>query len=316
MEAFEGISFNVLSYIRRLPGVSDLNFQPRAGATAEELNTWQSTHATFSLPEDLLGFFEISNGLAVTVVGNPRVFGHPPALTHAFLSVVVCVYVGGRATWHQWKAQSPQASIHVGSFALNALSDLTRLPVDSLQPLARGDMDPNKPRRLVSGARHLPDACAAFLLEQHPRVGQVALVFALNGLRPRADCSGGGSSPGGSGLGLGSGGGGSSPAGCTPGRPERPEFAGVWFCDQERTWHFLADSFTAYYRLLIVHLGILGWQYAYTPQGLDPLTTQWMRLYCPQRLMLDLQHSQDAQPPLNLASRPNSANPDTLSDRS
>ena len=44
--------------------------------------------------------------------------------------------------------------------------------------------------------------------------------------------------------------------------------------------------------------GILGWQYIFTPQGLDALTTQWMRLYCPQRLMLDLQNVQPASHPL------------------
>ena len=41
-----------------------------------------------------------------------------------------------------------------------------------------------------------------------------------------------------------------------------------------------------------VHLGIVGWQYAYTEIGLDPLTRQWMRLYCAERLANDdlLQH--------------------------
>ena len=55
-------------------------------------------------------------------------------------------------------------------------------------------------------------------------------------------------------------------------------------------WHYVAPSFSCYYRLLLVHLGILGWQNAYTPGGLSPLTVQWMRLYCPERLMYDAQH--------------------------
>ena len=38
---------------------------------------------------------------------------------------------------------------------------------------------------------------------------------------------------------------------------------------------------------MVVHLGIVGWQYAYTDIGLDNVTRQWMRLYCPERLAAD-----------------------------
>jgi hypothetical protein len=38
---------------------------------------------------------------------------------------------------------------------------------------------------------------------------------------------------------------------------------------------------------MVVHLGIIGWQYAYTDIGLDNVTRQWMRLYCPERLAAD-----------------------------
>ena len=37
----------------------------------------------------------------------------------------------------------------------------------------------------------------------------------------------------------------------------------------------------------VVHLGIVGWQYCYTDAGCDPITRQWMRLYCPERLAAD-----------------------------
>jgi len=38
---------------------------------------------------------------------------------------------------------------------------------------------------------------------------------------------------------------------------------------------------------MVVHLGIVGWQYCYTDAGCDPITRQWMRLYCPERLAAD-----------------------------
>lgn len=51
-------------------------------------------------------------------------------------------------------------------------------------------------------------------------------------------------------------------------RAEQPE---VWFCDLSGFWHFLAASFSDYVRLLLVHLGVRGWEYAFTPAGLDPV---------------------------------------------
>mmetsp|Transcript_32356 Transcript_32356/g.37974 ORF Transcript_32356/g.37974 Transcript_32356/m.37974 type:complete len:224 (+) Transcript_32356:84-755(+) len=98
---------------------------------------------------------------------------------------------------------------------------------------------------------------AAFLIERNIKVGDVALVYSLDEKN------------------------------CPRGGPE------VWFRDRYGQWHYIASSFSCYYRLLLVHLGILGWQYAFTPNGLAPLTVQWMRLYCPERLMYDSQQRHD-----------------------
>jgi hypothetical protein len=37
------------------------------------------------------------------------------------------------------------------------------------------------------------------------------------------------------------------------------------------------------------HLGIVHWQYAYTPYGLDSVTKHWMNLIIPKRLLIDNQ---------------------------
>lgn len=44
----------------------------------------------------------------------------------------------------------------------------------------------------------------------------------------------------------------------------------IWFLDRSLCWHFLTSTFTAYYRLMITHLGLPEWQYAYTPYGPSP----------------------------------------------
>uniref|UniRef100_A0A8D2L0W4 Tubulin polyglutamylase complex subunit 2 n=1 Tax=Varanus komodoensis TaxID=61221 RepID=A0A8D2L0W4_VARKO len=44
----------------------------------------------------------------------------------------------------------------------------------------------------------------------------------------------------------------------------------IWFLDRALYWHFLTKTFTAYYRLLIAHLGLPQWQYAFTSYGISP----------------------------------------------
>lgn len=44
----------------------------------------------------------------------------------------------------------------------------------------------------------------------------------------------------------------------------------VWFLDRSLCWHFLTSTFISYYRLMITHLGLPEWQYAFTPYGPSP----------------------------------------------
>uniref|UniRef100_A0A1A7YEG5 Tubulin polyglutamylase complex subunit 2 n=1 Tax=Iconisemion striatum TaxID=60296 RepID=A0A1A7YEG5_9TELE len=66
---------------------------------------------------------------------------------------------------------------------------------------------------------------------------------------------------------------------CTPGVVVQQ--SEVWFLDRSLCWHFMTATFTAYYRLMITHLGLPEWQYAYTPYGPSPQAKQWASLYQP-----------------------------------
>ena len=44
-----------------------------------------------------------------------------------------------------------------------------------------------------------------------------------------------------------------------------------------------------------VHLGVVGWQYCYTGAGCDPITRQWMRLYCPERLAANDENAREVE---------------------
>mmetsp|Transcript_20675 Transcript_20675/g.33677 ORF Transcript_20675/g.33677 Transcript_20675/m.33677 type:complete len:293 (+) Transcript_20675:389-1267(+) len=63
--------------------------------------------------------------------------------------------------------------------------------------------------------------------------------------------------------------------------------AQVWFSDLSGAWHRIAEDFSKYLRLLLVHFGIRGWEYAFTPAGMDPETKQWLRIVSPNRLSID-----------------------------
>jgi hypothetical protein len=57
----------------------------------------------------------------------------------------------------------------------------------------------------------------------------------------------------------------------------------------------VANCFTDYFRLMIMHLGIPGWQYAFTKVGLDPQTLQWFRFLAPERLAIDMENRRNQE---------------------
>ncbi|MGH0184290.1 UNVERIFIED_CONTAM: hypothetical protein FKN15_014640 [Acipenser sinensis] len=72
----------------------------------------------------------------------------------------------------------------------------------------------------------------------------------------------------------------------------------VWFLDRALYWHFLTESFTAYYRLMVTHLGLPEWQYRFTKHGPSPQTKQWSCLYRPITSSCD-PHTNQGEPFLN-----------------
>ncbi|XP_078616408.1 tubulin polyglutamylase complex subunit 2-like [Branchiostoma floridae x Branchiostoma japonicum] len=62
----------------------------------------------------------------------------------------------------------------------------------------------------------------------------------------------------------------------------------IWFLDRALRWNFLTDSFTHYFRMMIMHLGLPQWQYAFTDIGLSHQAKQWFNMYAPGRLAMDM----------------------------
>ncbi|XP_060810800.1 tubulin polyglutamylase complex subunit 2 [Amyelois transitella] len=58
----------------------------------------------------------------------------------------------------------------------------------------------------------------------------------------------------------------------------------VWLVTREGTWGWLADSFTMYFRMALVHLGLPGWQAAFANLPLIPWAEQLFLLLAPHLL--------------------------------
>lgn len=74
----------------------------------------------------------------------------------------------------------------------------------------------------------------------------------------------------------------------------------IWLLDLSLQWHYLACTFRHYYRMLITHLGIRGWQYLYTDFGPSPEVKQWFGYCLPHRLNsksteADLPHTEEGR---------------------
>jgi hypothetical protein len=69
-----------------------------------------------------------------------------------------------------------------------------------------------------------------------------------------------------------------------------PISSSIYFVDLSSTAYFLAPTLTHYYRLLLMHIGIPHWQYAFTDAGMNQSAEQWFNLLSPHRLEIDLKH--------------------------
>jgi tubulin polyglutamylase complex subunit 2 len=66
--------------------------------------------------------------------------------------------------------------------------------------------------------------------------------------------------------------------------PAQPE---VWLLDQAAQLTFICSTFSQYMRLMVLHLGIYGWQLLFTSDGLPENAQIWMDIFCKERLLID-----------------------------
>jgi tubulin polyglutamylase complex subunit 2 len=159
-----------------------------------------------------------------------------------------------------WSVDIAGRNVQIGELRVNR--------IDAIKPL---DMEGTIDTRVWSdiGPR-VPDTkqCAAFVLDSQCEVGEVVLLYRVDRRNASVD----------------SGDGVAAEQQMDESFNEEPE---VWFVDQSARWHYISKTFTQYFRLMVIHVGIHGWQLAFTPEGVPPVTQQWMGLFCKERLIVD-----------------------------
>ncbi|XP_069819369.1 tubulin polyglutamylase complex subunit 2 isoform X2 [Dendropsophus ebraccatus] len=148
-----------------------------------------------------------------------------------------------------WSVKLDDTPVQVGSMVINSISNLTLLRSSSSYSLPNSptlaDLEDDSDEEGSPGKPHFDSRNAIFELDPCDGNGKVCLVYKKH----------------------------------KPGEP--PSEPTVWFLDRALYWHFLTDTFTAYYRILLCHLGLPQWQYSFTSYGLSPQAKQWMNMYKP-----------------------------------
>ncbi|XP_048191780.1 LOW QUALITY PROTEIN: tubulin polyglutamylase complex subunit 2-like [Perognathus longimembris pacificus] len=151
-----------------------------------------------------------------------------------------------------WNVKLDEHIIPLGSMTINSISKMTQLNQSSVYSLPNSptladlEDDLQEANEDQPEKPHFDSRSVIFELDSCSGNGKVCLVY-KNGKR-------------------------------IPGLIQDTE---IWSLDRALYWHFLTDTFTAYYRLLITHLGLPQWQYAFTSYGISPQAKQWFIMYKP-----------------------------------
>jgi len=177
---FDNISLSVISFLEDQKQVGDLEFAERLGVPESSLDSWETEHAPYKLPEDYKSFLQISDGLLLT-----------------------------------WKIIKGGSTHPLGSMHLNKLSEVQMIRLEKF-------------KLSVVGQEYYSDdesedgvekpVIAAFNIDSKAQNGRVALMYKNTFDKPQ-----------------------------------------VWFQDLSCCWFFIANSFTDYFRLMIMHLGLPHW---------------------------------------------------------
>ncbi|KAI9202998.1 uncharacterized protein BJ171DRAFT_425860, partial [Polychytrium aggregatum] len=248
----EEIFSGAIGFLESCPGVHEVKLCSRNNSLSSyHFLAWERDHPGIALPSDLKAFLQITDGI---LLGWSVKFSH-------------------------------QEAFQLGAIHINALERLVR--VDSPRRTADGsalDHPYFQPLSKPPGP--------SFVLQECRGYGRVCLCYMHT--PPRYNYS-----PSSESLkddpAQATGTTGTAGAPQPDGESRAQPVVQVWFQETKPgegagSWFRIAKSFTAYFRLMIEHMGIHGWQLAFTDSGLPPAVLDWMCFYVPARAKMYRQH--------------------------
>ena len=237
---------STLSTLTVMRDVYDITQDDRPATTVEAMEAWEKRFHPINLPADVKSFLMSSDGLKVV-----------------------------------WQVRHGDDVRPLGVMYINALADITSVPPEALLNEC-GERCVELPPP-VPGSRiqvfDLDAQCSYGRVclistggrREHARAQEVSLVSqcGLSSHLASARCmrEPGSSEAAGKRAPLAS----SAP----PTTHRAGRMPQVWFQDLGCTWWFLANTFTDYVKLMLAHLGLPHWQYAFTENGVDPVAKHW-----------------------------------------
>ncbi|XP_018424282.1 PREDICTED: tubulin polyglutamylase complex subunit 2 [Nanorana parkeri] len=241
----EKITLGISKILESSPGVTEVKFEAIPPAERQAIVSWEQKHGC-TMPEDLKNFYLMTDGFLMS-----------------------------------WSVKLDDSPIQVGTMAINSISNLTQLKGSSAHSMPNSptleDLDDSSDEEAHPDRPHFDSRNVLFELDPCNGNGKVCLVYKTTkpghsngiGVRGRKQITRRGTQ---------------RPTKTTvmkrSGGEVIPE-PSIWFLDRALYWHFLTDTFTAYYRLLLCHQGLSQWQYSFTSYGLSPQAKQWMNMYKP-----------------------------------
>lgn len=165
-----------------------------------------------------------------------------------------------------WTVEVAERSLVIGDMRLNKIENITKCVVDpNLTTAIALSTEAATPLNVAD--------CSLFILDNSCELGDIVLLYRHSDITSVSSTT-------------------ATTAAPTTKVNAMPE---VWLLSASGTLTYLCQSFTQYLRLMVVHLGVIGWQGAFTSAGLSEVTQHWMGLFCPERLLVDKQYRADVE---------------------
>ncbi|KAJ3192157.1 Tubulin polyglutamylase complex subunit 2 [Irineochytrium annulatum] len=268
-----------VGYLESCPGVCEVKLCTRPPMTPAALHTWDAVHLTTLAhqnaaskspltrpldPQDRQSSLPMQHGHSQSM---RRTSQHPVCQSRILPPDLIALYSISDGLSVQWSVRFGNDVILLGCLHVNSLERLARVDTPHLGP---AKVTADKISKPEEGATPRP-LTPSYGQQQQPRkAGRIPT--SLKGVpHPPGPAYLLQDIPNHGKVCL-----------CCPPYPKQHS---VWFQNTSGAWYCLASSFSAYFRMMVSHLGVTGWQSGMTETGMGA-SLDWLGFYAVERAAL------------------------------